>query len=155
MDASGDCRTPQFTLRQLLLAVTALAIVFGLPHRTPSFSVMLTGAILSILNVVQVSRTTAERCCLPGVVGWVAGWLMGGMALGILDSAGAYYLPADPVLIVVVCGLLGICTCPLGAALGFGTGIVLEELDMRARCIRWVKSHRCPPEFSPGLKVNG
>ena len=148
MEPQGSCRPPQFTLRQLIIAVTALAIVLGLPQRTPHFSVMLTGICMSILNVVQLPRAGAERCCLPGIVGWVAGWLMGGLALGILDPTGLRFFLAEPALIAVVCGGLGICTCPLGAALGFGAGIVLEELDMRDRCLRWVKAHRCPAELA-------
>jgi hypothetical protein len=148
MDALSLRRPPQFTLRQLLTVVTALALVFGLPQRTPHFSVMLTGIALSVLNVVQLRHTCAERCCLPGIVGWVAGWLMGGLALGILDPTGVRYLPAEPALIAAMCGALGICTCPLGAGLGFGAGIVLEELDMRARCQQWVRAHRLPTELA-------
>jgi hypothetical protein len=137
-------RPPQFSLGQLLIAITALGVVFGLPHQFPNFSVMITGICLSALNVVQLPRTTPERSCVPGVFGWIAGWLMGGLALGILDPTGIRYFMADPAIIAAMCGVLGVCTCPLGAAIGFGTGAVLEELDSRARVGQWVKAHRCP-----------
>jgi hypothetical protein len=141
---SHKARPPQFSLGQLWLAVTALALVLGLPQVTPDLSLIFTAICLSALNTLQVARTTPLRACFPGILGWIAGWLVGGLVLGILDPAGVRYFLADPAVIAVSCALIGMVTCPLGAAIGFAVGTLREEIASQQRAASWLKAHRCP-----------